>query len=75
MEFGVQEKAWMDEPLMLEWIEKIWKPEVKDKQQTYLILYEYRTHLTKSVGNASAACKMEIELIPVDILQNYYRWM
>jgi DDE superfamily endonuclease len=64
MEFGVQEKAWMDKPLMLEWIEKIWKPEVKDKQQAYLILDECRTHLTKSDQNAFAACQTEIELIP-----------
>jgi DDE superfamily endonuclease len=54
----------MDEPLMLEWIEKIWKPEVKDKQQTYLILDKCRTHLTLWVRNAFAACKTEIELIP-----------
>jgi DDE superfamily endonuclease len=47
MEFGVQEKTWTDEALMLEWIEKVWKPEVNDKQQTYLILDECHTHLSK----------------------------
>jgi DDE superfamily endonuclease len=37
---------------------------VKDKQQTYLILDECCTHLTKSVRNAFTACKTEVGLIP-----------
>ncbi len=64
MVYGVQEKAWMDEELMLEWIEKVWKPEVEGNEQTYLILDECRTHLTTSVRNAFAECRTEIELIP-----------
>jgi hypothetical protein len=39
----------MDEQLMLEWIEKIWKPAVKDNKQTYHIMDEYQIHLTTSV--------------------------
>jgi DDE superfamily endonuclease len=63
MELPSRER-WMDEPLMLEWIEKIWKPEVKDKQQTYIILDKCCTYLTKLICNAFAACQTEIEFIP-----------
>jgi DDE superfamily endonuclease len=38
MEYGVQERAWMDEALMLEWINKIWKPVTVHNNITYLLL-------------------------------------
>jgi DDE superfamily endonuclease len=62
--YGVQAKAWMDETLMLEWVEKVWKPEVEGKGVTYLILDECRTHLTIAVRNAFTKCRTEVELIP-----------
>jgi DDE superfamily endonuclease len=64
IKYGVQDRIWMDEPLMLEWIEKIWKPAVKDNKQTYLIMDECRTHLATSVWKAFADCCTEIDLIP-----------
>ena len=64
IEYGVQEKAWMDEPLMLEWIDKVWKPEVVYNNITYLILDECQTHLTTKVRAAFVECNTEIELIP-----------
>jgi DDE superfamily endonuclease len=32
--FGVQDKAWMDKEMMLEWVEKIWRPAVASNKQT-----------------------------------------
>jgi DDE superfamily endonuclease len=48
---------------MFEWIEIIWKPEAKDKQQTYLILDKCHRHLTEPLRNAIVACQTEIELM------------
>ena len=49
LEYGLQANAWMDEPLMLDWIEKVWKVAIKDNNITYLIIDECRTHLTEKV--------------------------
>jgi DDE superfamily endonuclease len=42
--------------LMLEWIEKVWKPSISCNKTSYLILDECRSHLT--------ACNTEVDLIP-----------
>jgi transposase-like protein len=65
MEYGVQERAWMDESLMLEWIEKVWKPLAKlNNKVKYMILDECRSHLTAAVRKAFADCNTEVDLIP-----------
>ncbi len=65
MEYGVQQKAWMDEALMLEWMEKIWQPETQHSNKvTYLILDEHRAHLTSAVRKAFADCNTEVDIIP-----------
>ncbi len=64
MEFGVQEKAWMDEELMLEWIDKVWKPSKEHDKIAYLILDECRSHMTADVRKAFADCNTEVDLIP-----------
>jgi transposase-like protein len=66
MEFGVQPKAWMDEKLMLDWIEKVWKPftNAKDNKLTYLLLDECRTHLTENVKFAFSELNTEVDFIP-----------
>jgi transposase-like protein len=64
MEFGVQDRAWMDEALMLEWIEKVWKPSISCNKISYLILDECRSHLTAAVRKAFADCNTEVDLIP-----------
>jgi DDE superfamily endonuclease len=64
MEFGVQECAWMDEALMLEWIEKMWKPSISRNKISYVILDECRSHLTAEVRKAFADCNTEVDLIP-----------
>ncbi len=66
MEYGVQEKAWMDEELMLEWIQKVWKPTTQHNTFSYLILDECRSHLTAKVRAAFAECNTEVDLIPGD---------
>jgi DDE superfamily endonuclease len=38
MEYSVQPKGWMDEELMLIWIESVWKPSVALFPRSYLIL-------------------------------------
>jgi DDE superfamily endonuclease len=64
MEYGVQERAWMDEALMLEWINKIWRPATLGNNITYLILDECRSHLTVAVRKAFADCNTEVDLVP-----------
>jgi hypothetical protein len=65
-EYGVQEKAWMDESQMLLWIKNVWKPftGARDGKLTYLILDECRTHMTTIVAKAFADCRTEVEYIP-----------
>lgn len=65
-EYGVQAKAWMDEPQMLNWIEVVWKPftQARDNVLTYLILDECRTHLTTNVKKAFELLNTEVEYIP-----------
>jgi transposase-like protein len=64
MEYGVQDRAWMDEILMLEWIEKVWRPATQHNRFSYLILDECRSHLTVKVKAAFASCNTELDLIP-----------
>ncbi len=64
IEFGVQGRAWMDAALMLEWIEKIWKPCTLYNKISYLILDECRSHMTAEVRKAFADCNTEVDLIP-----------
>jgi DDE superfamily endonuclease len=63
--YGGQERAWMDEALILEWIQKIWQSMTqRSNKVTYLILYEFRLHLTTAVRKAFMDCNTEVDLIP-----------
>jgi transposase-like protein len=64
MEYSVQERAWMDEALMLEVINKIWRPATLGNSIKYLILDECRSHLTVAVRKALADCNTEVDLVP-----------
>ena len=44
----VQEKAWMDEKLMLEWIDLVWEP-ATERQRALLVLDSFSAHLTPAV--------------------------
>ena len=39
--YAVQEKAWMDKRVFVEWIEKVWKPFCENKSSTYLLMDEF----------------------------------
>ena len=43
-----QDKAWMDETVMLKWIKEIWIPYTKGRK-ALLIFNSFRAHLTKAV--------------------------
>lgn len=65
----VQERAWFDEPVMLEWIAMCWVPMVNERKASgdevfLLILDECRTHMTVNVKLAFAECSTIVEYIP-----------
>jgi DDE superfamily endonuclease len=64
MECGGQKRAWVDEALMLVWINKIWRPVTVHNNITYLILDECCSHLTMAVRKTFADCNTEVDLIP-----------
>ena len=43
-----QEKAWMDEDMMLEWIDLVWEPATEGKC-TLLVLDSFSAHITNDV--------------------------
>jgi hypothetical protein len=65
-EFGVQERAWMDEAQMVRWIKTVWKPftETREGRITYLLLDECRTHMTSVVKSMLDDCRTEVDFIP-----------
>ena len=62
---SVQDKAWMDELRMLEWIERIWVPWITEKghKHSLLIMDAHKVHLMKSVEDALAAVGTQIEIV------------
>jgi hypothetical protein len=64
LEYGVQENGWMDEKLMLEWIDKVWRPIALHHGTTLLIIDAHRSHMTSNVKDALSECNTELEIIP-----------
>jgi transposase-like protein len=64
MEYSVQPKGWMDEELMLIWIERVWKPSVAQFPRSYLILDCCTSHMTTAVKEAFDELNTEIDFIP-----------
>jgi DDE superfamily endonuclease len=64
--YACNEKAWFNETIMLQWIEKVWKPTVQAKngRLTYLLLDECPVHMTANVIRAFNELITELELIP-----------
>jgi hypothetical protein len=55
MECIVQERAWIDESLILEWIKKDWLPLAEHNNKVkYLIIYECCSNLTAAVRKSFA---------------------
>ena len=59
----VQEKAWMDERLMLEWLELCARP-YTERKPTLLVLDSFRAHLTKDVNNSMKKLNISPAVIP-----------
>jgi hypothetical protein len=65
--YTVQENAWMDERLILEWVEKVLKPwaeESPEEIRPLLILDSYRCHTTTMVCNAINELGVDLVHIP-----------
>jgi len=66
-EYAVQENAWMDERVMLDWVQLVlvpWVENAPDDVRPMLILDSYRCHMVDSVRNAIAAAGVELVIIP-----------
>ena len=57
-----QEKAWMDEPMMLEWIDIVWEPATEGRR-ALLILDSFSAHITPAIKERLK----EINTVPVVI--------
>jgi hypothetical protein len=62
--FAVQEKAWMDERTMLQWIDLVWAPFCEGKPRTYLIMDEFSAHKTAAVMSRFAELGTYVDIIP-----------
>jgi DDE superfamily endonuclease len=52
----------MDEELMLQWVDKVWRPSVAQFDSSYLLLD--CAHLTTAVKVAFDDCNSEVDFIP-----------
>ena len=66
VELMVQENAWFDEKVMLDWIDRVWKREVAvdPNENYYLLLDTFPTHMTSRVKREFHKCNTEIDYIP-----------
>ena len=65
--YACQDNAWMDEQVMLQWVEQILKPYVDTAPEDVvpiLFLHSYRCHIMASVVNEIQALGVEVEHIP-----------
>jgi DDE superfamily endonuclease len=63
----VQEHAWFNEIVMLDWIEIVWKCEVAVSTHNiyYLLLDSCTIHMTAKVRTAFNECNTEVDFIPL----------
>jgi DDE superfamily endonuclease len=65
IQLAVQESAWFDERIMLDWIEKVWRPfAVTGEKIYYLLLDNCPAHCTFKVKDAFSRCRTEIDYVP-----------
>jgi len=64
-----QEKGWMTEELMLEWLQIVWgrRPRAFLNQPSMLVLDAFKGHLTDSVKNQFRKMKTELLVNPYGI--------
>ena len=65
VECSTQSSAWMDKELMLEWIERFWKPyTMRHNRPTLLLLDKFSAHMCSSVVSALNDLQTEVEFLP-----------
>ena len=72
--YACQDNAWMDEPVMLQWVEQILKPHIDTAPEDVvpiLFLDSYRCHIMASVVNEIQALGVEVEHIPGGYARQY----
>jgi DDE superfamily endonuclease len=63
--YEVQASGWMDQEIMLIWVERIWRPwAIAQNGFTLLILDEFSAHMTEAVKVAIANCNTLILYVP-----------
>ena len=64
--YAVHPKAWMNEEMMLDWVQKIWKPytDTKGGELTMLIIDQFSVHTMPSVKKAIEDCGTLVEFVP-----------
>jgi DDE superfamily endonuclease len=68
--YNVQDFAWITSDLILDWIEKVYRPWCSTKQgPTILILDEFSSHMTTAMKQAVVDCGGFLEFIPAS-----YTW-
>ena len=65
--YTIQHNAWMDESVMLQWVDQVLKPwseTVPDDIVPYLLLDSYKVHLMTSVTCRVESLRIEVDHIP-----------
>jgi DDE superfamily endonuclease len=63
--YAVQENAWMESSLVVDWIQKVYQPWAEEKNEpTIIILDEFAGHMTHEVRTAISAVGGHLVLIP-----------
>jgi transposase-like protein len=61
--YAVQEHAWVDRDVFIQWINKVWKPFCEQKNSTYLMMDEFSVHLMQECVDPIRECGTEIDFI------------
>ena len=62
-----QERAWMDEAVMLQWVKQVlepWSKNVPDGIMPYLLLDSYKCHLMSSVVHSMQGLRIKVDHVP-----------
>jgi hypothetical protein len=61
-----QDNAWMDDVTTVQWVERVWKPYVRENNanKSVLLVDEFRCHMTQKFRTMIADCGTELIIIP-----------
>ena len=63
--YGVQEKAWMNENMLLDWVKRVWKPFTESKGGLMLLIVDqFSVHMMSTVKKAIEDCGTLLEYVP-----------